>query len=143
MVQAIEPGSYARPWSEEAAKEDPSLRPTTWVFVGDKRLPYWMDETTARQARMVRDVTGHSRAYWLRDISITAGQEVDSFAVLWWLTRMQCGEPNLTFDEVEGALKVGDDFGISDYPSREAEAAVLAGDEPEPDQGEEDESPEA
>lgn len=143
MVQAIEPGSYARPWSEEAEKEDPSLKPTIWVYLGDKRLPFWIDETTVQQAHLVRQVTGKPRMYWLDDVSDTRGHEIDSWAVLWWLTRMQNGEPTLTLFEVEDGLKVGADFGVSDYPTREAEEAALLGKPAPAEDEDEDESPEA
>jgi len=100
-----------------------------WVLLGERRWPYWADETTAAQARNVRDQTGHSRGWWLKDIIETDGTEVDSWTVLWWMTRMQCGEPNLTFSECESVIKYGDDFRIE--PGRSV------------DLGDEDESPES
>lgn len=112
MVQAIEPGSYARPWSEEAEEADPSLKPTVWLYWNDLRQPYWADETTASQSRRVRDVTGHTRSYWLLDVSETNAQEVDSFAVLWWIALMQNGRPDASLEDVEAALKVGDKYGM-------------------------------
>ncbi len=131
MVQAIEPGSYARPWSEEAAKEDPTLRPNVWVTRGEQRWPYWRDETTVSQGKKVRAATGKGVQFWLNEFSESWGAEIDSWAVVCWLARMQNGEPSLTLADVEDGLKYGDDIGM--VPGH------VEVDDPE----DEDESPEA
>ena len=86
------------------------MRPDVWVRFNDLRLGYFTDETTSVHARKVRTQTGERVSYWLADVIDTNGRELDSFAVLLWMTRMQHGEPELDLADVTVAF--GDDYGI-------------------------------
>jgi len=91
---------------------DPDDFPDWWVCLGEKRWPFRLEEVTAAQARLVRLTTGQSRGYWIRDVIESGGTEVDSWAVVCWMARMQNGEPTLTLAEVEEGLTYGSDFSV-------------------------------
>lgn len=108
MVQAIEPGSYARPWDNEDPKVSEGDPPDVVIRLGDKRWPFWYDEMTPRHQRTIRAETGMSAAKWVG--LYAAGSELDAWCVLAWLARVQCGE-DVTLDEIESSVVEGDDYG--------------------------------
>lgn len=115
MGLAPEPGTVDDGVTGPAATPSPAAEvddhPDWWVFIGEQQWPFRLEEVTAPQARLVRQVTGQSRGFWIRDVIETGGTELDSWAVVCWMARMQNGEPNLTLDQVETGVKYGDDFG--------------------------------
>lgn len=104
-----EPAPAPNTGSAALADDD---HPDWWVCLGEKRWPFRLEEVTAPQARLVRLTTGQSRGYWVRDVIDSGGTEIDSWAVVCWMARMQNGEPSLTLAEVEEGLKYGDDYSV-------------------------------
>lgn len=88
------------------------MRPDVWVRWNGRRWGYFADETTSVHAAKVRRQTGQRCSFWLEDVIATNGRELDSFAVLLWLARLQHGEGELDLDDVSVAF--GDDYGIED-----------------------------
>ncbi len=97
MTEAPEPGSYARP--DDPPPPDPMV-PDAVPFLNGRRYPFFVDEVTSVHARKVREQTGVRLSFWMAEVTNTNGRELDSFAVLLWLARMQAGEPNLNLDDV-------------------------------------------
>ena len=69
-----------------------------------------LSESLRINARKVREQTGVRLSFWLGEVTQTNGRELDSFAVLLWLARMQAGEPNLNL--ADGVVRYGDDHGL-------------------------------
>lgn len=107
MTEAPEPGSYNR--EPETPPVDP-MTPDAVPYLNGARFPFFVDEVTSTHARKVREQTGVRLSFWLGEVTQTNGRELDSFAVLLWLARMQAGEPHLNLADV--VVRYGDDHGL-------------------------------
>ena len=106
---------------DEEAKDEAGitdLTPTFWFawqvtttidgkeVTTPKRLPFRIDQVLPKHVRLLRDCTrsvGRPDGWTTGELYRAAGgqNDIDAAALMWWMTRLQNGEPHVTLDECE------------------------------------------
>lgn len=89
MATAPEPGVSRRAEEAEQATKQITIK------IRDKTWRVVQSTLTFNTRKKVRESTGHSVAWWGREL------DLDAICVLVWVARMQSGEPDLTLEQAD------------------------------------------